>query len=285
MSSSSTRAAVVTGAAQGIGRAIALQLAQDGFEVALNDLPSNSVAIDSLTQEIKRKGRKTIAVLGDVSQATVVQDLVDQTVSELGDLHVMVANAGVFTSIGAKLVDVPLEAWERLLSINMTGVFLCYKYAARQMIKQGKGGRIIGASSIYGKRGAYYKLLAISQGHGGASVYSASKFGVRGLTQALATELGEYGITVNAYAPGYIDTPMLSDAVSNELSGIPGEGSGGTDSEVDLRTKIEAIGKATPLQRLGTAEDIARLVSYIASDGAAFMTGQSVSINGGVFYD
>ncbi|KAJ8497200.1 hypothetical protein ONZ45_g12160 [Pleurotus djamor] len=141
-------------------------------------------------------------------------------------------------------------------AINARGVFLCYKYAAQEMIKQGRGGRIIGASSIAGK-----------QGFEGMSAYSASKFAVRGLTQAAAKDLARHGITVNAYAPGYVDTAMTRNLFKD-------------DPEALLRdiTKI-------PVARLAEGDDIAALVSFLASKDAEYITGQSMSINGGLYFD
>ncbi|KAE9401212.1 NAD(P)-binding protein [Gymnopus androsaceus JB14] len=123
--------------------------------------------------------------------------MVDTVTKNLGGLDVMVANAGILNTTAKPITEYPAEEWERIFSINTRGVFFCYKYAAKQLITQGRGGRIIGASSIAGKRAAAYH-----------SAYSASKFAVRGLTQSAALELGEHGITVNAYAPGFIRTAM-----------------------------------------------------------------------------
>ncbi|KAF8519849.1 NAD(P)-binding protein, partial [Gautieria morchelliformis] len=261
----SRRAAIVTGAAQGIGRAIALRLAQDGYDMAVNDLSRSSAALETLAEEIRTKGRKAIAVYGDISKEEVVQTLVDQTLADLGELYIMVANAGIATPL-APVVSTSLETWERYLSINLTGVFLCYRAAAQQMLKQGHGGRIIGASSCYGKRG-----------EGRYAAYSATKFGVRGLTQSLATELAKERITVNAYAPGSIDTPLLSSVVRES---VPAS----ADQDA-VESRLNAIRATYPMQRIGSPENIAGLVSYLASDQADFMTGQSISINGGVFYD
>lgn len=257
------RGAIITGAARGIGRAIAIQLADDGFDIALNDLSSSSAGLNDLEGIIKQKGRKAVVIPGDISNEDFVQELVEKTVAEFGELYVMVANAGIapnFLSSTSTVANISLEEWRRILNVNLDGTFLCYRAAARQMLKQGHGGRIIGAASVSGK-----------QGHVNAAAYCASKFGIRGLTQVLAAELATSNITVNAYAPGAIDTHLMVQ-------------SAGKSHEVEEAIRESCI-KATPVQRLGTPEDIAGLVSYLVSENASFVTGQSISINGGTFYD
>ncbi|KAF8877168.1 NAD-P-binding protein [Infundibulicybe gibba] len=194
-----SRAAIVTGAAKGIGRAIALRLASDGFDVAVNDLPSEKEGLESLAAEITQRGRKAMVMIGDVSEEKDVKALVENTVETLGDLNCMVANAAGL--LVKPLVETTLDEWEKIFSVNSRGVFLCYKHAAQRMIQQGKGGRIIGGASIDGK-----KALPNLSG------YSAAKFAVLGMTQSLAQELGPHGITVNNYAPGAIDTTLLRAA-------------------------------------------------------------------------
>ncbi|KAF9459804.1 hypothetical protein BDZ94DRAFT_1324513 [Collybia nuda] len=250
--------ALVTGAARGIGRAIALRLAEDGFDVTLNDLESSEEHLKTLAQEITQKGRRASVIYGDVSQETDVRSMVDSAVHKLGSLNVMVANAGISSQV-TPIQDVKVEEWDRILGVNIRGVFFCYKYAAQQMIKQGRGGRIIGASSITGK-----------QGEGQAAPYSASKFAVRGLTQSAAKDLGVHKITVNAYAPGATSTPMLDSVVEN------------MDGGAAFR---EAWIKATPVGYIGMPSDIASIVSYIASKEAHFITGQTISVNGGMYFD
>ncbi|KAJ7819879.1 hypothetical protein B0H13DRAFT_1661157 [Mycena leptocephala] len=205
--------ALVAGAAQGIGRAVALRLASDGFDVAVNDISSNSSKLATLVAELKNMGRASSKYVADVSQEDQVREMVELVVKIHGGLDV-VANAGVGSHTLSltegtllalalqNLLTLPqsLAEWDRVININAWGSFLCYKYAGIQMIKQGRGGRIIGASSMAGKQ------AIPTQGP-----YSASKFAVRGLTQSavmLSLEFGASGITLNAYAPGVIDTPI-----------------------------------------------------------------------------
>ncbi|KAF8205616.1 hypothetical protein K438DRAFT_1917975 [Mycena galopus ATCC 62051] len=199
-----TRVALVTGAAQGIGRAIALRLAADGLDVAVNDLPGQSDSLDAVVREIHSLGRKAIAAVGNVSKEEEVKAMVETTVATLGRLDVMVANAGV-GAITVSVMDVDVKDWEKNWEVNIRGVLLCYKYGARQMVKQGTSGRIIGASSICGQRG-----------FAGVGGYCVSKAAVRSLTQTAALELKEHGITVNAYAPGAIDTNMIAAEIDKE---------------------------------------------------------------------
>ncbi|OBZ71197.1 Diacetyl reductase [(S)-acetoin forming] [Grifola frondosa] len=189
---------IVTGAASGIGRAIAIRLVQDGFDVALFDLPSSQEHLHALAEEVKQdSGTRTLVVLGDVSVESDVQRLVETVVAEFGGLDVMVANAGIGKV--AALHETSVEDIDQLYAVNVRGVFLCYKHAAIQMVKQGRGGRIIGAGSVAGKKGI--------EAHG---AYCATKFAVHGLTQCAALEYGKFGINVNAYAPGMTDTPFLA---------------------------------------------------------------------------
>lgn len=181
--------AIVTGASRGIGRAIACRLVRDGFKVALNDLPSQRRELEALRSEISQSGNDTFVSPADVSVEGEVKAMINEVVSNMGGLDVMVANAGI--CITKPLTETTNEDFGRILSINVNGTFLCYKYAALQMIKQGRGGSILGAASLASKQG--WPLLG---------AYSSSKFAIRGLTQVAAQEFGRYGIRVNAYAPG-----------------------------------------------------------------------------------
>ncbi|KIJ16118.1 hypothetical protein PAXINDRAFT_113899 [Paxillus involutus ATCC 200175] len=239
--------ALITGSAQGLGRGIALRLAKDGYDIALNDTPSKYNQLRGLADDIDKSGRKALVLPADVTVEEQVKGMVQEVSTKLGGLDVMVANAGVVQI--SPLLSTELKDWDRVMTINIRGSFLCYKYAAEQMVKQGRGGRIIGASSLAGKEG--YPVL---------SAYCASKFAVKGLTQAAALELGRYGITVNAYAPGIIATPM-----SKRLC----EGA---------RHRVEG----RPVKHVGQPEDVASIVSYLVSKEAHFITGQTISVDGGI---
>ncbi|KAF8870371.1 NAD(P)-binding protein [Infundibulicybe gibba] len=258
----SRRVAIVTGAAQGIGRAIALRLADDGHDVAVNDLKSRISLLEATAAEIKAKGGRVIITAADVSVEKEVQDMVQQTVNQLGGLDVMVANAGV--AVMTSILDTSMEEWERIFSINVKGTLLCYKTAAKVMIDQGRGGRIIGACSLAGKKSAAM-----------CSTYGSSKFAIRSLTQVAACEWGKFGITVNGYAPGLTDTPLLEqmDARVGEIMGVgPG-------------AYIEMMKPQTALGRVGEADEVAKVVSFFASKESAFVTGQTLAVDGGIWFD
>ncbi|KAF9537240.1 NAD(P)-binding protein [Agrocybe pediades] len=205
MSSNPTRrVAIVTGASRGIGKAIALRLAKDGFDVSVNDLPSQRSGLEEVSESIKRAGCRALMGTGDVSKEKDVMALVADTAEKLGSVDVMVANAGY--CLIKPFHETSAEEWDSIFSVNARGTFFAYKHAASHMIKQGRGGRIIGVCSVVGKKGE--EMLA---------AYSATKFAVHGLTHAAAQELAQYGITVNAYAPGPIDTAMCRP---DEVAGL-----------------------------------------------------------------
>ncbi|KAG6847705.1 hypothetical protein H0H93_006426, partial [Arthromyces matolae] len=259
--------ALVTGASKGIGRAIALRLAKDGFKVGVNDVPAARNGLESLREEIRERGGKATIAVGDVSREADVKDMISNVVKDLGRLDVvscsnctvgvehpqlsgypsiqMVANAGICRA--HLITDTDVGEWDKLFAVNARGTFLCYKYAALQMIKQGQGGRIIGASSLAGRRG---------EGH--LASYSASKFAVRGLTQAAATEWGRHGITVNAYCPGVIQTDIIKDIAE------------GTSMPLD--EVYSKHGGQTALGYHGTVEDVASAVAFLASKDARYIT-------------
>ncbi|KAJ3974664.1 hypothetical protein EV361DRAFT_616331 [Lentinula raphanica] len=256
MAAKSLGVALVTGAAQGIGKAIALRLAKDGFRIALNDLPKMDERLKTVAHEIARQtGVETFIAPGDVSKESDVERMVGHSAKALGGIDVMIANAGILSE-GKELTEYSTEAWKRTFAMNVDGIFFCYKYAAKEMIAQGRGGRLIGASSVAGMRSAGY-----------FSAYSASKFAVRGLTQSVALELAAHKITANAYAPGFIKT-----ALTEQFQDQPGEG-------------LRLMGLSKPVDyQFGEPEDIASLVSYLASKDAHYITGQTISPNGGLVF-
>jgi meso-butanediol dehydrogenase / (S,S)-butanediol dehydrogenase / diacetyl reductase len=254
-----SRVVLVTGAARGIGKGIALRLAADGHDVAVNDIDANSDQLKAVADEITGLGRRSAVAVADVADPDAVQHMVDTVATELGRLDVMVANAGI--AHVKPLLEVTPEEFDELMSINLRGVYLCYNAAAKQMIKQGDGGKIIGAASIVGYRP--FPLLA----H-----YSASKWAVRGLTQAAAMEWAQYGITVNAYCPGIVGTAMW-DHIDEKLAEHEGLRKG---AAIDKYSELIHLG------RVSVPEDVASFVSYLASGDSDYMTGQSVMIDGGI---
>lgn len=247
------RVAIVTGSAQGIGRAIALRLASDGLDVAVNDIPDKLDDLKKLVREIEAIGRKAIAIPGDVSKESEVQAMVKQTVEVLEGLDVMVANAGIVIK-PQSIIDCTEELFDKVMNVNCKGVLFCYRAAAIQMIKQGRGGRIIGATSLAGVRAGK-----------GLVSYNTSKFAVRAITQTAALEWGEHNITVNAYAPGLINTDMTATAAKHV---------GKSDFSALL------VGSGTT--RYGEAEEVASLVGFLASKNSSYITGQTLNINGGL---
>ncbi|KAI0350202.1 NAD-P-binding protein [Trametes cingulata] len=253
-----SRIAIVTGASQGIGEGIALRLAEDGYDVTVADLPQKREQIEAVVKAIEAKGRRAVPVVADVSLEEDVQGMVQKTVEDLGGLDLMVANAGIFKS--TPILELSVEEYDKMMAVNARGVMLAIKHAGKQMVKQGQGGRIIAAASYAAKQGVL-----------NASAYSAAKFAVRGMVQSAALELRPHGITVNAYAPGLIITPLTVHA-DDEQNGGPGS------------TVLKNVG-LTPDFKIGTPADVAALVSYLAGPEAWFVTGQSININGGMAMD
>ncbi|EJD06781.1 NAD-binding protein [Fomitiporia mediterranea MF3/22] len=231
------RVAIVTGASQGIGQAIALRLADDGIDIAVNDIQSKQNQIDNVIEQIRKKGRRAIAIPGDVAVEADISAMVEKTAQELGGVDIMVANAGIAHI--STLLETPTDKLDTIYAVNIRGVFLCLKYAGLQMVKQGRGGRLIGYS-ICGKQGAV-----------NLSAYSASKFAVRGIVQSASMELRKYGIIVNAYAPGSINTAMLASSREADPS-------------------FNEASKSVPIAE---PETIASIVSYIAKPESYFVNG------------
>jgi meso-butanediol dehydrogenase/(S,S)-butanediol dehydrogenase/diacetyl reductase len=252
------RSAVVTGAAGGIGRAIALRLAADGLAVSVLDLPGARAALDAVVGELATEGQ---ALVGDVTDAASVDAAVAAHVERFGGLDVMVANAGI--AVTAPLLDITASQWQTTLDVNLTGVFHCYRAAARQLVAQGRGGRIIGAGSVAAHRGGKWQ-----------SAYSATKFAVRGMSQSLAQELAEHGITVNIYSPGVVQTPMW-ESIDVEMT---------TRRGTPVGSEMQAMIAGIPLGRLEVPGDVAGVVSFLASPDAAYVTGQSIVVDGGMWF-
>ena len=237
------RVAVVTGAGSGIGRAIALRLAGDGAAVAVWDL--DRAGAEETVAAIGKRGGRAIACVLDASAEAEIASAAARTREELGPVAILVNNAGITGHCA--FVDITPEMWERMLRINLSGPFLCTRAVLPDMLAAGWG-RIVNISSSSAQTGAH------KMAH-----YVASKGGVIGFTKALALELAAKGITVNNIPPGFVDTPMLRG------------------SHVD----VEAAAAASPMKRPGRPEDIAAACSYLASEAAGYVTGQTLSVNGG----
>jgi glucose 1-dehydrogenase len=243
------RVAVVTGAGTGIGQAIAVAFAQSGAAVVVDYVGKASVAEDTISK-INAIGGKVLAVEADISLPEDVHELVQKTVAAFGKLDIFVNNAGIEKKI--TFVDYPLEEWQKIMAVNLTGPFLCSQAAARQMILQGVGGRIINISSIH-------EDLPMPTN----APYCATKGGLRMLMRTIAVELAPHQITVNNIGPGAIYTPI--------------------DKDVEMDAKLnDQILAEIPLGRWGKPEEVAQLAVYLASDDAAYVTGSTHFIDGGM---
>ena len=253
------KVALVTGAGRGIGRGIALRLAQDGADVALVDI--NAEALATVAQEIEALGRRAVRFVADVSDRAQVYAAVDFAQAQLGGFDIMVNNAGI-AQVGA-LADVIPEEVEKLFRVNVQGVLWGIQAAAKAFKARKVRGKIVNASSIAGHEG--FALLGI---------YSATKFAVRALTQAAAKELAADGITVNAYCPGVVGTAMWVE-IDKRMAEITGAEIGAT---------YEKYVAGIALGRAETPEDVAALVSYLAGADSDYMTGQAPLLDGGMVY-
>lgn len=262
--------AIVTGSSGGIGRGIANRLAEDGFEVVINDIAPRRSNIDEVVAELQAKGHKAHGIVADVSSQSDVEAMVAETVQKFGELNVMVANAGVLET--SSLLEMTVEKWDRTYAINTRGVFLCYTTAAKQFIRQDSGGKLIGACSISGYRPS-----------GKAPAYCSSKWAVRGLTQTAALEFGEYGITVNAYCPGSVKTDMSLVYAERLAREKAKEVTNGASHNVEDVYKSSSHRKNAINQEL-FPEDIAGLVSFLASKDSSKMTGQTIICDGGMYF-
>jgi 3-oxoacyl-[acyl-carrier protein] reductase/meso-butanediol dehydrogenase/(S,S)-butanediol dehydrogenase/diacetyl reductase len=276
------KVALVTGAGgmRGVGRATALKLASQGADLVITDvrreatdLPPAEVrqewnSIDSVAEEVKGLGRRCAPIYADLSSSDQIQRLVRQTVESLGRIDILVNNArAIIGRDKVPVTELDEAVWHHFLEINTTAVFLLTKFAGREMVRQGGGGRIINIASNASKQ-------ASAMG----AAYSSSKFAVLGLTQASALDLAPYAITVNAVCPGPINTDRMSyweRAQAQEL-GI---------SQEEFRAQVvERAGQTTPLGRIAEAEDVANMVAFLSSDDASFITGQAYNVNGGLLF-
>jgi len=239
-----TRRALVTGASRGIGRAIALRLARDGFDIAASYFQSKARA-ESLAAEIAALGRSASLLQFDVADREACADAINSDIAAGGAYHAVVSNAGV--TADAPFPAMSGEGWDRVLRTNLDGFYNVLNPVVMPMVRARSGGRIVTVSSVSG-------II----GNRGQTNYSASKAGIIGATRSLAQELAKRRITVNCVAPGWIDTEMLEGA------------------------DRDALAKLVPVRRLGTPEDVAATVSFLVSEEASYITGQVISVNGGL---
>ncbi len=240
------RVAIITGASRGIGRSIALALAAQSAKIVAVDL--DLAATEAFVAELKASGAEAIAVQGNVTAAEDVDNMVNAAKEAFGQIDILVNNAGITKD--ALLLRMKDSDWDAVLTVNLKGAFLCTKAVAKVMSKQ-RSGRIINIASVVGQ-----------MGNAGQANYCASKAGLMGLTKSNARELAKRNVTVNAVAPGFIATDM-TDALPEE--------------------KRQELAAQIPLERLGSADDIANAVLFLASDTSGYITGQVLAVNGGMY--
>jgi len=248
---------VITGGSRGIGAAIARRFAREGANVVVS---ANEDSVHAVAEQIKADGGKAISFVGDVTDKTSVKGLYAAAEETFGAIDVSIQNAGVITI--ARIEDMTEGEWDKVMAVNTKGVFLCAQEAIARMRKRGHGGRIINTASGQARDGFIY-----------TPHYAASKMGVVGITQSLAKEVAMEGITVNAFCPGIIETDMwaYNDQAWGRLLGSYGPG------EL-MKEWVEGI----PMKRAGSGEDVAGLVAFLASDDAAYITGQTINVDGGL---
>ena len=240
------KCAIITGASRGLGKAIALKLASLGVNIVLNYRSSEKEAID-VENEIKEMGVEVLSVKGDISKLQEVENLVAVAKERFGNIDIMVNNAGITKD--TLILRMKEEDFDSVIDVNLKGVFNCLKSITPIMVKQ-KHGKIISISSVVG-----------IAGNAGQVNYAASKAGIIGMTKSLAKEVGSRGITVNAVAPGFIETDM-TDALGDKFK--------------------EEAKKSIPLKKLGKPEDVANVVAFLASESSDYVTGQVIQVDGGM---
>ena len=242
------KVALVTGAQQGIGKAIALAYGREGASVVINYLDSQTAA-DEIASQIRALGQRAVSIAGDVAQAADVRRTVEAGES-LGGIDILVNNAGIFPRV--EFLDMTEAQWDEVLNVNLKGTFLCTQAVAQKMVEHGRGGAVInlasGAAFRSSPRGVHYV---------------ASKAGIVGLTRAAALELASYRVRVNAIAPGITDTAQPRYGMSEE--------------------ELQAAGRQVPLGRMGTPEDVADLAVFLACEESRHITGQTIHVNGGQY--
>ena len=240
------KVALVTGAAQGIGKAVALLLARNGADIVISDI--NLEKAEETAKEVQALGRKALATKVDVATLGDVEKMVETILAQFGKVDILVNNAGIARD--KLILRMTEEDWDAVLNINLKGTFNCTKAVVRHMSKQ-RSGKIVNIASVVGE-----------MGNAGQGNYAASKAGVIGFTKTIAREFAQRGINVNAIAPGYIETPM-TDALPDKAK--------------------EELKRLIPMDRLGKPEDVAEAVLFLVSESANYITGQVLNVNGGIY--
>lgn len=254
----SGKTAIITGGALGIGNGITTRLAEAGANVVIANRTKDEA--DKAVAELTGKGLKALTVRTDVSVEEDVKNMVAETVKNFGSVDILVNNAGIYPSIAVS--QMTLEDFDKVIAINLKGVFLTVKYVSQQMIAQGRGGKIINVTSID----------ALHPSSIGLAHYDASKHGVWGFTKNVALELAPHKIWINAIAPGGILTPGVQKA----QAAVP------TSSEVDMKKVLEMFLAKIPMHRFGEPDDIGKVALFLASDMSSYMTGSQIVVDGGV---
>lgn len=240
------KTAIITGGSRGIGKAIALKLAKKGANIVVN-YTSNSSKAEEVVNEIKKMGREAMAVKADVSNPDDVKNLIKETEKKFSSIDILINNAGITRD--TLLIRMKEDDWDKVMSVNLKGTFLCTKLVGKKMMKQ-RSGNIVNIASVVG-------II----GNAGQANYSASKAGIIGFTKSTAKELSSRGINVNAVAPGFIETEMTKK-LSEEV--------------------VENYAKNIPLGKMGKPEDVANVVSFLCSEEASYITGQVINVDGGM---